>query len=98
MRATCWAALLVLGLAGSAWANDPPPTSVPIPGPTNARPSGKVPEMPRPRTASRHMSTTRLGVGDFFRRLFAPKPNINGTPISGIPTYNRFEPLPPVSR
>src|SRR6266545_4626420 len=75
--------------------------------PKAALPAGAVPvddlkkqaaKQQMTRQTPKHMSQTRLGVGDFFRKLFGPsEPKINGTVIGGAQTYkNGISPVAPI--
>ena len=90
---------ITLGYSSAALADDKETKAV--------LPAGAVPlddlkkqaakqQMTRP--APKHMSQTRLGVGDFFRKLFGPsEPKINGTVIGGAQTYkNGISPVAPI--
>ena len=88
MRKACWIWFVAvsLGSAAPVRADDKPTAPAgAIPIDDIKKQTAKPQVMKQPST---HMSRSRLGVGDFFRRLFGPgEPKINGNVIGGAQTY-----------
>lgn len=98
MRKACWIWLVAVSLAsvGILRADEKPmfPRGA-TPIEEQKKQAIKPPSMNQ---APKHMSQTRLGLGDFFRKLFGPdEPKINGAVIGGTKMYkNAISPVAPI--
>lgn len=98
MRKACWIWLVAVSLGSAGIARAEEKQTIPagaIPVDDLRKQAAKQQSMKQP---IMHMSKSRLGVSDFFRKLFGPgDPKINGTVIGGAQTYkNGIMPVAPI--
>jgi hypothetical protein len=99
MRKACWIWLVAVSLGSAGIARAEEKATIPAGATTLDDLKQQAGRQQMTRTAPRHMSQSRSGVGNFFRKLFGPSdPKINGTVIGGAQTYkNGIMPVAPIA-